>query len=73
LPPKEFEEIQSEFNDLQNKEHSWALLCGVNGIVIKCHGYATPEMFLYGILGAIELTKSRFIEALRYHLSRLTF
>ena len=53
LPSAELKKFQS----LHYAEYPGALLAGVNGIVIKCHGYSTPRAFTNGILGAIELIK----------------
>lgn len=36
-------------------QYSGALLCGMDPIVIKCHGCSSPEALFHGILGAYEL------------------
>ena len=59
LAEKEFEE---QMGDLQKHLHyakyPGAHLIGVNGTVIKCHGYSTPEAFLSAIKGAIKTAHS---------------
>lgn len=61
-------ELRTHLEDLQRHlhyaEHPGALLCGVKGIVVKCHGYSTPEAFANGIRGAIEFASCRFNEIL---------
>lgn len=61
-------ELRIHLEDLQRHlhyaEHPGALLCGVKGIVVKCHGYSTPEAFANGIRGAIEFASCRFNEIL---------
>ncbi len=39
-----------------------AVVCGVNGIVIKCHGNARPEALKNGLLLAQSLTKGNFLK-----------
>ncbi len=58
-----------KFQSLHYSEYPGALLAGVKGIVIKCHGYSTPRGFANGVLGAIELAQERFLEVLQNKLS----
>lgn len=51
-----------KFQSLHYAEYPGALLAGVRGIVIKCHGYSTPKGFTNAVLGAIELAKERFVQ-----------
>jgi len=72
IPSGALSEIQLPLDDLQRHlhyaEHPGALLCGVNGAVVKCHGYSTPEAFANGIRGAIEFATSHFISILQNQL-----
>jgi len=65
-------EIQVHLDDLQRHlhyaEYPGALLCGVKGAVVKCHGYSTPEAFANGIRGAIEFASTHFITILKNQL-----
>ena len=45
-----------------------ALLCGIDGMVIKCHSDSTPGTFLHSIHGACHLTKNFFLEKIREEL-----
>lgn len=42
-----------------------AILCGVDGIIVKCHGDSTPATFLQGIKGAIRLCEHHFLEKIK--------
>lgn len=50
------------FQSLTLAEYPGALLAGVNGIVIKCHGYATPKGFTNGVCEAIHWAKEGFVQ-----------
>jgi phosphate acyltransferase len=53
---------------LHYAEHPGALLCGVEGIVMKCHGASPPKAFINSIAGASHLVKNFFIEKLKREL-----
>ncbi len=53
-----------KFQSLHYAEYPGALLAGIRGIVIKCHGYSTPKGFTNAVLGAIELAKEGFVQKL---------
>ncbi len=53
-----------KFHSLHYSEYPGALLAGVRGIVIKCHGYSTVQGFMNGVLGAIDLAKEEFVQKL---------
>ena len=75
LPSSVLQEIAPHLNDLQRHlhyaEHPGALLCGVLGTVVKCHGYASPEAFAHSIRGAIEFSLSGFTHRLESKLREL--
>ncbi len=60
VSPTEFKKFQS----LHYAEYPGALLAGVRGIVIKCHGYSTPKGFANAVLGAIDLARENFVQKL---------
>ncbi|HSX25632.1 MAG TPA: phosphate acyltransferase PlsX [Chlamydiales bacterium] len=74
IPPTELKKLQPQLTDLQHHlhygEYPGALLAGVNGIVIKCHGYSTPRAFANGVLGAIALSSHNFLSTLQSHLRK---
>lgn len=48
---------------LHYADYPGALLCGVQGIVIKCHGNATTQSVLASIASAHRLVEHRFLES----------
>lgn len=50
-------------------EFPGAVLCGVDGVVVKCHGDASKTSLLNGIAGAIDLVKKDFVEKLSIAMS----
>ena len=46
-------------------EYPGAILCGVNGVVVKCHGDSSPETFIHGIKGALRLVQHSFLEKIQ--------
>ncbi len=53
---------------LDYAEYPGALICGVEGIVIKCHSYSNPSAIYHGIHGAVNLVKSQFLQKLKKQL-----
>lgn len=53
-----------KFHSLHYAEYPGALLAGIRGIVIKCHGYSTPKGFMNAVIGAIQLAKEGFVQKL---------
>jgi len=47
--------------ELYSAEYPGAILCGVDGIILKCHGDASSEALTYGVKGAISLINGRFL------------
>lgn len=52
-------------------EYPGALLCGVDGIVIKCHGGSTPQSFISSITTAARLVQHSFLDQVRKELKSL--
>lgn len=53
---------------LHYAEYPGAILCGVDGIVVKCHGDASPEALRNGIKGAIRLVEHKFLDSIKSQL-----
>jgi glycerol-3-phosphate acyltransferase PlsX len=53
---------------LHYEKYPGALLCGVNGIIIKCHGYSSVESFLSAIEGAIHFFEKNLISSMKSSL-----
>lgn len=62
-------DISSLKERLYATDHPGAILCGVDGIVIKCHGDVTPTKLLSSIRGATRLVEHRFLEKILLHLN----
>lgn len=60
-----FEGMRSYFN---YDEYPGAILCGVNGIVVKCHGNASTKAMYNGIMGAIGLVQQQFLTQIKHQL-----
>lgn len=54
---------------LNYAEYPGAILCGVEGIIVKCHGNASPESFTKSIKGAVRLIQHNFLEKIKAELS----
>lgn len=76
IPEGPRNEIQKHLNDLKRhlhySEYPGALLCGVNGAVVKCHGYSTPEAFANGLAGAVEFASCSFVKTIKSRLESLS-
>lgn len=69
LAERKTEEMKECLDELHThfstEEYPGAILCGVEGVVVKCHGNATARAFFHGIQGAITLVQRQLIEQLR--------
>lgn len=63
---------KSFFQDLKKRLHyaqyPGAFLIGLDALVIKCHGYSTPQGVVNAVIGAKELVQNQFIERLKKEL-----
>lgn len=53
------QELQKNFN---YNEYPGAILCGVDGLVIKCHGNSSPKALFNGIMGAVNLVRNEYMK-----------
>lgn len=72
LPKETLHSLGPQLIDLHKHlhyaEYSGALLLGVKGIVVKCHGYSTPKAFINGVKGAIDLVTQNFLKKFQKEL-----
>lgn len=54
---------------LHYTEYPGAILCGVEGLVMKCHGESTGEAFLHSIKSASRLIHNFFLEKIKAELT----
>ncbi len=59
-------QIHRHFN---HSEYPGAIVCGVERVVVKCHGDSSPRALLNGIQGAFNLVQKRFIQRIKEQLS----
>jgi glycerol-3-phosphate acyltransferase PlsX len=64
--PGIFEKISSTFD---YNEYPGAIVCGVDGVVVKCHGNATPRMLYHSIIEVIALVDTKLIDQLKKQLA----
>lgn len=74
LPPDEYRKLSPQIRDLQRRlhyaEYPGAVLAGIRGIVIKCHGYSTPQAIVNAVLGAIDLARGDFLQSTESQLHK---
>ena len=56
---------------LHYAEYPGAILCGIDGIVVKCHGEATASAFVNSIVASTRLVRHNFIEKIKTQLRDL--
>ncbi len=54
---------------LHYAEYPGAILCGIDGIVMKCHGNALAQSLINTTISSIRLIEHRFIDKAKIHLS----
>lgn len=50
------------------EEYNGAIVCGIDGVFVKCHGQSSSKGFLRGIQTAIHLVKNNFISQIKEQL-----
>ena len=66
-PKDKFAELK---RDLNYSEYPGALLCGVDGIVVKCHGYSDSAALMNGIKGTLHMIQGNFIAEMKIRLNK---
>lgn len=56
--------------ELYSAEYPGAILCGMDGIIMKCHGDASPEALKQGVIGAISLIQGSFLDKIKLQLTQ---
>jgi glycerol-3-phosphate acyltransferase PlsX len=55
---------------LHHAEYPGAFLCGIDGIVVKCHGDASPRGLINGVKGALRLIQYGFLDKIKAFLAK---
>ena len=67
-PDKRFSILNHLTSRFDYEEYSGAILCGIDCIVVKCHGQSSHQGLLKGIEGAIRLVENHFIDKMKSQL-----
>ena len=57
------------YENFNYSKHPGALLCGVDGTVIKCHGHSNKQALINGILGAFDVAEKGVVEKMKEKLT----
>jgi|LakMenEpi03Aug12_release.lakeMendotaPanAssembly.Ray.scaffolds.fasta_scaffold03504_7 glycerol-3-phosphate acyltransferase PlsX len=67
------EGMRSALQDLHKRfhyaEYPGAIVCGVDGVVVKCHGDSCPTALFNGIRGAVKLVRHQLVQKIKQQLS----
>jgi phosphate acyltransferase len=67
------DQIQQTLSNLQRQfkyeEYPGAIVCGVDGVIMKCHGHSSAKAFFNGIKGIISLVQNRLVAQIKQQLS----
>ncbi|MGM0439516.1 MAG: phosphate acyltransferase PlsX [Chlamydiota bacterium] len=66
LPKNSQQELLSS---IDYSHYPGAIICGVEGLVVKCHGNSDAKAFASGIKGAIDMIRSKFIRSISEKLA----
>lgn len=61
----ELKQLGKKFN---HEEYPGAVICGINSVVVKCHGHSSETGMLNAIKGACNLIQGSFLEKLKEEL-----
>jgi glycerol-3-phosphate acyltransferase PlsX len=67
--PQVLEELNRIRHHVNYAEYPGAVVCGVEGVVVKCHGCSNARAMYNGIRGAIRLVDERLIDRIKDRLS----
>lgn len=70
VPEQEGSILQTIEPQFDCEEYPGAIVCGVDGVVVKCHGQSSIKGFLRGIEGAVRLVENGFVNQMKQQLYR---
>lgn len=66
-------QLRAMLNEMRHRlhyaEYPGALLCGIDGIVLKCHGNSFPQSIVRSVARAIRLVEHNFLDIVKSQLS----
>lgn len=69
LPDQSMAILRRLHHQFDYEEYNGAIVCGIDGVVVKCHGQSSPKGLLRGIQSAIHLVQNHFIYRIKHQLS----
>ena len=66
--PKIEKTIHSIRSMFHYADYQGALLCGIDGLVIKCHGHSNTKALFNGIKGAVNMIENNLLSQIKSHL-----
>lgn len=69
LPDQSLSILRCLHQQFDYEEYYGAILCGVDGVAVKCHGQSSAKGLLHGIQGAIHLVQNNFIHLIKQQLA----
>jgi glycerol-3-phosphate acyltransferase PlsX len=68
-PPKRLTStLENLAIDLDYAQYPGAILCGIEGVVVKCHGYSNQDALLSGIMGACHAVRQGLVKKIKHTL-----
>lgn len=66
--PAQTEIVSHLYHQFNYSEHPGAFLCGVDGVIVKCHGHSDALALMNGIRGAIALARNDILKKIKADL-----
>ncbi len=73
VPEKSRDILRYLHYQFDSEEYNGAIICGVDCVVVKCHGHSTAKGLFQGIQGAIQLVQNGFIQQIKHQLALKVF
>lgn len=64
--------LEAMRKQLHYAEYPGAILCGIDGIVVKCHGNSTPRALINSVKGVIPLIQNSFCSNIKSQLQQFS-
>lgn len=68
LPEQRLSILRYLQHQFDYEEYNGAIVCGVDCVLVKCHGQSSPKGFLRGIQAAIQLVQNGFIHQIKQQI-----
>ena len=68
IPKTYFDDLKKYLN---YEQYPGAILCGMDGLVVKCHGYASDVTFAKGVINAAKFAEQDLINSIKENISNI--